>query len=122
MNDLLYILCYLVLSLISLGFTKLIEWLSTKNIDNSLKLAKDIIRSVIENISQTYVDDLKKQGRFDEKAKNFALMKAKEVVKKLLQTKICKDIKKVSCDYDMWISNEIESSINQMKKEKKENE
>lgn len=59
-----------VLPLISLIGAKFISWLSSKTKNEKataiIKEANDIVMNAVKCVLQTYVDSLKKEGKFDE--------------------------------------------------------
>lgn len=73
-----------VIPLISLLGSKLITWLNTKikndKASNLLTQATTIVLNAVKTVFQTYVDSLKKEGKFDKDAQMNALNKAKDIV------------------------------------------
>lgn len=88
-----------------------------KNLDfaNTLTKALEIVSSVVKYVSQTYVDDLKKQGKFDAIAQEEALKKAIETI----QSQLDEDTKELLItaygDLQTWIRVQIEAAIKDSK-------
>lgn len=88
-----------------------------KNLDfaNTLSKALDIVTTTVKYVSQTYVDDLKKQGKFDTTAQEEALKKAIETI----QSQLDEDTKELLItaygDLQTWIRVQIEAAIKDSK-------
>ena len=88
-----------------------------KNLDfaNTLSKALDIVTTTVKYVSQTYVDDLKKQGKFDTSAQEEALKKAIETI----QSQLDEDTKELLItaygDLQTWIRVQIEAAIKDSK-------
>ena len=88
-----------------------------KNLDfaNTLSKALDIVTTTVKYVSQTYVDDLKKQGKFDATAQEEALKKAIETI----QSQLDEDTKELLItaygDLQTWIRVQIEAAIKDSK-------
>lgn len=88
-----------------------------KNLDfaNTLSKALDIVTTTVKYVSQTYVDDLKKQGKFDTVAQEEALKKAIETI----QSQLDEDTKELLItaygDLQTWIRVQIEAAIKDSK-------
>lgn len=108
-----------VIPLISLLGGKLIQLISTKIKDEKassfLTQATNIVLDAVRSVFQTYVEALKKEGKFDEDAQLLALNKAKEIVLDQLSDDIKNFISNNYGDLASWITNQIEASINLLK-------
>ena len=69
----------------------------------------------VKCVFQTYVEALKKEGRFNKDAQLIALNKAKDIVLAQLSEDIKDYINKNFGDVDTWINTQIEASINTLK-------
>ncbi len=82
---------------------------------NTLTKALEIVTSVVKYVSQTYVDDLKAQGKFDAAAQEEALKKAVETI----QSQLDEDTKELLItaygDLQTWIRVQIEAAIKDSK-------
>lgn len=109
-----------VLPLITFIGIKLNLWLSTKIKDEkSRQILTGITRIVTSNVAsvfQTYVEGLKKEGKFDEKAQSNALRYAKEQVLGELNEDAKAFISENFGDINNWITTQIESTIYALKK------
>lgn len=76
----------------------------------------DIIFNVVDTVSQTYVDNLKKEGTFDESKQKEALNKAINQAKELINEDGTKLITEKYNDLDTFIRNTIEAYIKNSKK------
>lgn len=115
LNIITVVVTAVIIPLITLLGNKLIKWVEVK-IDNELgkkhiEGAVNVVTAVVKEIAQTYVDELKTQGRFDAAAQKDALNAA------ILQSKalICEEakeyIKNVYYDFDMWLQIQIEAAV-----------
>ena len=75
----------------------------------------DTIAQAVISTSQTYVEALKAQGKFDEKAQKIAFEKTKTVVMKLLAEDAKEFLALMYGDVDLWIDTKIEQIVNLQK-------
>lgn len=75
----------------------------------------DIIIDAVDNIAQTYVDDLKKAGTFDETKQKEALEKAINQAKELINEDGAALVVEKYNDLDIFIRNTIEAYIKRNK-------
>lgn len=108
-----------VLPLITLGGTKLIQYLNQKIKDektrNILTGITQIVERAVRSVFQTYVEALKKSGTFDKEAQANALSLAKAEVLKELNDDAIDFIKANFGDLPNFITNQIEATINLLK-------
>lgn len=118
-NILSCIVTVIILPLITLLGSKLIKWISKKiddeNVEKNLIKATNIILDTVKYVLQTYVDNLKKEGKFTKDAQLIAFNKAKEIVLSQFNDEIKSYIKDNFGDIDSWIDVQIEASINNLK-------
>lgn len=109
----------IVIPLIGAGVTYLITWLKSKAKNDNLKKYIDMLDDTIMNCvlatKQTYVDALKKDGTFDETAKQKAFQLTYDAVIAVLtdeaQKYLCESIK----DLKVYITNKIEANVGMTK-------
>ena len=75
----------------------------------------DIIEKVVDTVSQTYVDSLKKEGKFNEEAQKEAFNIALTSVRGLINDNTQEMISTVYSDFDSWLKIQIESYIKSKK-------
>ena len=118
-NILSCIVTVIILPLITLLGSKLIKWISKKiddeNVEKNLIKATNIILDAVKYVLQTYVDNLKKEGKFTKDAQLIAFNKAKEIVLSQFNEEIKNYLKDNFGDIDSWIDVQIEASINNLK-------
>lgn len=126
-KDILEILFQLVIipiiPLITLYLKKLIEskideiQVKSKNevINKYLQLAEEGITKAVMTISQTYVESLKKEGKFDKEAQVKAFEMAREEFERIVNDEIKNGIRELTSDYDAWIKASIESMVKETK-------
>ena len=109
LNSVLYIILSTVLPILA-GFAIAAarEWLSTKKLNKYIKLAADAVVSAVECTNQTFVDELKKAGKFDKKAAHAAFEMTKSTVLTLLTDEAKSIINTAYSDFDMWLNAKIE--------------
>ncbi len=104
-----------VLPLITLGGTKLIQYLNQKIKDektrNILTGITQIVERAVRSVFQTYVESLKKRGTFDKEAQANALSLAKAEVLKELNNDTREFITSNYGDLPDFITNQIEATI-----------
>lgn len=121
LNILSVVVSAVVLPLISIGGTYLIKWINSK-IKNQeyaklLSDATNIVLNAVRSVSQTYVDSLKSSGSFDKQAQEIALNKAKEIAMAQMGSELKNFIEENFGSIESWLTNQIEASINLIKKE-----
>ena len=108
-----------VLPLITLGGTKLIQLINQKIKDDKTRTILTgltmIVERAVRSVTQTYVDTLKKNGKFDQEAQLVALTLAKEEVLKELNAETKLFIETNYGSINDFITTQIESTINLIK-------
>ena len=99
--------------------TTAIIWLNNKIKDQKLArwssaIAK-IIFDAVQTVQQTFVDEMKKAGKFDAEAAKQAKDKAMAIVKSQLTEELRKYITDNFGDMEEWLMNQIEAVVHQLK-------
>ena len=99
--------------------TTAIIWLNNKIKDQKLArwssaIAK-IIFDAVQTVQQTFVDEMKKSGKFDAEAAKRAKDKAMAIIKGQLTEELRKYITDNFGDMEEWLMNQIEAVIGQLK-------
>lgn len=127
MNELLITLIQVVIiPAIPVLVTYLVKFLKAKadqatvKIDNELiriylNEATDAVLQAVTYTAQTYVDSLKKQGKFDKEAQEQAFNTAKDVALKLLTEEAKQMITDLYGDLTIWLDTKIEQTVNEQK-------
>ena len=119
LNVLSVVISAVILPLISLIGAKLVAWLSSKTKNEktatAIKAANDIVLNAVKCVLQTYVDSLKKEGKFDEASQYLALSKAKEKVMEQMTDDTKALIESNYGDFDSWLITSIEATISTLK-------
>ena len=108
-----------VLPLITLGGTKLIQLINQKIKDEKTRTIltglTTIVERAVRSVTQTYVDSLKRDGKFDLEAQLNDL----ELAKSAILTELNKETKTfIETNYgsvDAFVTSQIESTINLLK-------
>lgn len=110
-----------VLPLITLGGTRLIQFLNQKIKDEKTRTIMTGLTSIIEravrSVFQTYVESLKKNNTFNKEAQAKALDLATTEVKRQLTDETANFIKQTYGDVNTFITSQIEATINLLKSE-----
>lgn len=85
---------------------------------DTISAASDLVCQVVDSVSQTYVDDLKAEGKFDIESQKEATEQAMEKVKSLLSENSKKVITEAYNDLDAWIDTKIQAYIKSTKTSK----
>jgi len=80
-----------------------------------LQEATEAVIQAVTYTSQTYVDSLKKQGRFDADAQKVAFATAKEVALALFTEEAKKMIAELYGDLNVWLDTKIEQTVKEQK-------
>lgn len=122
------VLITIVSGLVGLAFTVasvilvplLVAWLKSKTKNEVLEKAIDragkIIISAANKTTQTYVDALKKAGKFDTEAQKTAFQMTMNAVLELLNAETKQAIIETYGDLNTWLTTEIESAVFEAKK------
>lgn len=109
-----------VIPLVTLLGAKLTQWINGKiKDDETKKVVEEINHTISSNVSfvfQTYVDNLKKKDKFDDKAQSYALRYAQEKILNDLGNLAKEHILEHYGDINGWITKQIESTIYNSKK------
>ena len=109
----------IVLPLISIGGTQLIKLINSKiknqEASKLLSDATSIVLNAVRTVTQTYVDTLKANGSFNKDAQLVALNKAKDIALSQMSSDVEEVINANFGDVQLWITNQIEASINLLK-------
>lgn len=110
----------IVLPTITFLGIKLTSWLNTKiKSEKERALLTGITEVVTRNVAstfQTFVESLKKENKFDDKAQSNALRYAKEQILKELSDEAIGYISDNFKDVNSWLTTQIESTIYNLKK------
>ena len=108
-----------VLPLLTLGGTKLIQLINQTIKDaktrNLLTGLAEIVERAVRSVTQTYVDSLKRDGKFDQEAQHKALLLAKETILTELNEETKSFIETNYGSIDSFVTSQIESTINLLK-------
>ena len=124
MNEMLFniisvVVSAIVLPLISIGGTQLIKLINSKiknqEASKLLSDATSIVLNAVRTVTQTYVDTLKANGSFNKDAQLVALNKAKDIALSQMSSDVKDFINANFGDVQLWITNQIEASINLLK-------
>jgi len=103
--------------LIALLFAKLNSWLSAKikdvKIQNALLAVSEVVQNSVLAVQQTFVDQLKKDGKFDKEAQAKALQEALRLSMSNISAELRKQVEVLYPDFEQWIKTLIESVIYQ---------
>ena len=104
-----------LLPLLTLLGTKVVQ-LVNKKIGNE-KVARymteltNLVFNVVQETTQTYVDDLKKEGKFDKEHQKEALKKSLEKIKSEMSAELKEYVAKVYGDVEPYLTTLIEATI-----------
>ena len=112
-----------IIPLLGVLTTFIIKWINIKsdqiqkNNDNALankyiQMLTDTINSCVIATNQTYVESLKKQGKFDAEAQKQAFEQTTQAVLTILSQEAKDYLANVYGDLDKYISEKIEASVN----------
>lgn len=112
-----------IIPLLGVLTTFIIKWINIKsdqiqkNNDNTLankyiQMLTDTINSCVIATNQTYVESLKKQGKFDAEAQKQAFEQTTQAVLTILSQEAKDYLANIYGDLDKYISEKIEASVN----------
>ena len=106
--------------------TYLVKYLKAKTEQTTTKINNEIVRTYLQEATdavlqavtytaQTYVDTLKKQGKFDKEAQQKAFNTAKDIALKLLTDEAKQMIEDLYGDLMLWLETKIEQTVKEQK-------
>ena len=112
-----------IIPLLGVLTTFIIKWINVKsnqiqkNNDNALankyiQMLTETINSCVIATNQTYVESLKKQGKFDAEAQKQAFEQTTQAVLTILSQEAKDYLANIYGDLDKYISEKIEASVN----------
>lgn len=109
----------LSLYLINLASAKIAELKQKAKNDEQKKyldMLDNTITSAVMATTQTYVDSLKKQGKFDEEAQKVAFKQTYDAVMAVLSADASKYLSEIVGDLQAYITSKIEATVGMTKK------
>lgn len=80
-------------------------------INKYIDKAQDVIVQCVDYVNQTYVDALKKEGKFDKEAQATAFEMSKDYVLDLIDKNAKEAVIEMFGDFELWVNSMIESSV-----------
>ena len=104
----------------------LVKLLKAKTEQTATKISNELVRQYLQEaidsvlqavtyVSQTYVDSLKKQGKFDVDAQKIAFNTAKDIALQLLTEDAKNLITDLYGDLTVWLDTKIEQTVKEQK-------
>jgi hypothetical protein len=84
-------------------------------INKYIYLAEDIIATAVLQVNQVFVEELKRDGKFDKERQQEAFNKCKEIVLTLLNDNAKTVIEFIFGDLNRWIDSQIEATVHRSK-------
>lgn len=115
-----------VIPAVPILITYIVKLLKTKTEQAAVKINNDLVRQYLQEAvdavlqavaftSQTYVDSLKKQGKFDAEAQKVAFTTAKNLALQLLTEDAKEMIADLYGDLTVWLDSKIEQTVKEQK-------
>lgn len=111
------IITYFLAQFLRAKYKEIVGNSEIKYFRNTLDEVLDLILSVVNSTSQTYVDNLKKDGVFDANAQAEAFRMTRDTVLDLLSSEAMDVIETIYGDLDTWINIQIENAVRRYKLE-----
>ncbi len=127
LNELLMtIIQVVIIPAIPVLVTFLVKLLKAKAEQTTTKISNELVRQYLQEaidsvlqavtyVSQTYVDSLKKQGKFDAEAQKIAFNTAKDIALQLLTEDAKNLITDLYGDLTVWLDTKIEQTVKEQK-------
>ena len=94
---------------------KLSKEIDNETLNKYLKMLSETITKCVVATNQTYVDTLKKQGKFDEEAKKIAFQKTYEAVIAIINDDAVEYLTAAVGDFETFLMESIEAEVNENK-------
>lgn len=119
LNIILSAVSIIVTGLVSWGVSVLVNWMNSKIKDQMwarhLTTITQITTDAVMDVFQTFVETLKVNGKFDEKAQKEAKQKAMNIIMNQLTPELKNYITSNFGELESWLSSKIESVIYTLK-------
>lgn len=92
------------------------KYVKDSKLKNFLLALNEVVKNVVAEVQQTYVDGLKKDGMFDAERQKEALELALEKIKTTLPCDVMKWLKANQTDIDSYLKSLIEGAVYNIKK------
>jgi len=87
-----------------------------ENLMKYIRIAEDAIETAVVSVNQTFVDEMKKQGIFDQASMEKAFHLAKDKAVSIMDSYAKETLKDAYSDVDAWLENKLEFYVNKNKK------
>lgn len=107
-DDVLYMLLTVALPLV---LRYAFQYISMKVSESKHAAAIEAVFRSVEYVNQSFVKALKREGNFDDEAKQIAFEKAKTAALEVMQSGTRRWLEKSFSDLDSWLTIQIESAV-----------
>lgn len=122
-QQLMYLVITGILPFVTVYFANFVKSIIQKNKDNIeseqvqnlIDYAGEAISVAVMTVSQTYVDTMKRQGKFDAEAQAIAKQMAIDKAKELISREMKFAIESVYTNFDAYLDNYIETVVRESK-------
>lgn len=104
-----------IISFINKQAIRFKEKFNDEKTNRYIELAERIVGQAVTTVSQTYVDELKRDGVFTKEEQKKAFEKSKTLVYGLMKDECKKAIEDNYVSYEKWLETKIEETINNNK-------
>lgn len=87
------------------------EKIHNDRINKYVDKAASIVEQIVDFVNQTYVDGLKKEGKFGKEQQEIAFDLAKDYAIRLINDEAKKACIEMFGDFELWVNSMIESSV-----------
>lgn len=101
--------------LINAKVKEITDKMEDRRVTKLIQDAKDLIGEVVEETTQTYVDNMKGQSMFDEEAQKVAFDKSYNKAKALMYEEMQEAVEIKYADFDKWLVTQIEAATRRAK-------
>ena len=101
-----------LIAFISKQATRLKEKFNDEKTSRYIEMAEKIVQQAVTYVSQTYVDELKKDGAFTKADQKKAFEKSKTLVYGLMNEECKKAVESNYISYEKWLETKIEETVN----------
>lgn len=116
----------LILPLLTALISLAVVWLNKKRVELAEKikdetakkyydLASSAVLQAVQSISQTFVDQLKKDGKFDKQAQIEAFERARLLAETMISNSAREVLTEAYGDFNTWITTQIEAAVRENK-------
>lgn len=101
--------------LVNAKVSEITEKMQDNKAAEKIRETQEFVMQIVEETTQSYVDNMKKKSVFDEEAQKTAFQKSFNKAKVMVTAEVRELVQERYSDFDKWLETQIESAIGRSK-------